>query len=374
MHEFEAENDATTEPEAIAPEPDTTQPEPRDPEISSPDERPDPRLRPPDPAGTQPRVEPDSLLPASNEPLLRSPAADVDADAEEVPLDEGDESASAEGDLLPSKRPSGAPALAAASGPSPHAGRFGFALGALLAIAAAGMVLAVVVIGDRNNTGPVGPAWSKWTPVKDGGDSRVQIAGHVGSQYRLLGGRQLVAVKATGLKVSGVDLDIAKVGASSKDDIKLIKGDKTVMYRMCGLNPACSIPGEPSVNRGLLVRREALELAMYTFKYTDANGVVVVLPPAVILKKGQKTPTAADLTKANENRIAAYFSRGDLKKTLSGPVTATLAPNTPSVASISGSPDVGIVKTLVEPSIYKFSLTSGNTDDTGYLVLSKQGV
>lgn len=348
---------------------DEATPETPELEVPSGDDRADPRLRPADPAGTRPRVDPESLLPSSNEPLLHaSAAADVDAEGVEVPLDEAeaDEEAS---DLLPTRRPSGSPALAAAGGPSPHAGRFGFAMGALLAVAVAGVLLAVVVIADRNNTAPRGPLWSAWTPTKNGGDGPTQIADHIGPTYRLPTGRQLVLVTGGALKVSGISLDVAEVGKTSQSAIKVISGNKTVMYRMCGLATACTIPGTPSVQRAFLLHREALELALYTFQYTDANGVVVVLPPSFHASSKTGKLTAADLKKPL--RTAAYFQRKQLADRLDQPVTATLTPTTPSVATALSAPDALTVKGMTDSSLYAFSLTAGNTDDKGYLVLSK---
>ena len=53
------------------------------------------------------------------------------------------------------------------------------------------------------------------------------------------------------------------------------------MYSFCGLGTHCSIAtGQPSQTRGQLVRREALETALYTFKYIPAiNSVIVFMPP-----------------------------------------------------------------------------------------------
>jgi len=66
----------------------------------------------------------------------------------------------------------------------------------------------------------------------------------------------------------------------------------TVMYRLCGDGPSCSIAdGEPSVRRGIVLRREALELALYTLRYVDGVGAVIAFFPP---RKGEK-PTAAFL-------------------------------------------------------------------------------
>jgi hypothetical protein len=303
---------------------------------------------------------------------LRPAASAIDTEGVEVPLDSDDEPS---GDLLPAQVRSGAPVVASAGDVSPHAGRFGFAMGALLAVAAAGVVLAALVIAHRNDTDPVPVnTWSTWAPVKGDGDGPTQIARHIGPEYRLPSGRQLVYIKASSLAVDGVKLDVATVGSTKKSAIKVHGGDKTVMYRLCGLNPACSIPGTPSSARHFLLQREALELALYTFQFTNADGVAVLFPPVFTVKKNTKltaAQAAAALAKAKTAQVAAYFQRKDLSPRLDQPVDATLTPTTPTVATATRSPDALTVKAATDSSLYTFSLTSGNTDDTGYLVLQK---
>ena len=53
------------------------------------------------------------------------------------------------------------------------------------------------------------------------------------------------------------------------------------MYSLCGLGTSCSIAtGKASVERGELVRREILELALYTFKYVGGvKNVIAFMPP-----------------------------------------------------------------------------------------------
>ena len=56
----------------------------------------------------------------------------------------------------------------------------------------------------------------------------------------------------------------------------------TIAYNLCGIGGKnCAIGvGQPSTDRLLLLRREALELALYTFKYIGGTqNVVAILPP-----------------------------------------------------------------------------------------------
>ena len=60
-----------------------------------------------------------------------------------------------------------------------------------------------------------------------------------------------------------------------------VSDNSSLTYALCGLGTACSIAtGKPSVERAALVRREALELALYTFKYIpNIKSVVAFMPP-----------------------------------------------------------------------------------------------
>ena len=112
--------------------------------------QPDPRTRPHDPAGTRPRVHPDSLLPARRGlPMeLHRIAHPVTPPTEDA-------------DLLPAMREQAqAPELAHAE--PPHAARFQFLVGALGALAVAAMAIGIFLVA-RPAPGP-GPPWSSWHP------------------------------------------------------------------------------------------------------------------------------------------------------------------------------------------------------------------
>ena len=67
----------------------------------------------------------------------------------------------------------------------------------------------------------------------------------------------------------------------SSSAVSLLNGN-TIAYNLCGIGGKnCAIGiGTPSSARLLLLRREALELALYTFKYVHGvENVVAILPP-----------------------------------------------------------------------------------------------
>jgi hypothetical protein len=320
-----------------------------------------PLERPPDPAGTRPKVDPESLIPAEQEPLIppaiESTAIDEDA---EVPAAEGGASAQ----LLPER-------IAAASAPAPggrpddaapHAPRFQFLFGALVTLGIAALAT-VVIIAARGpeDSGVAGPAWSQWHPSDDGTSATEQIAQHVGREYRLSSCDQLVLVTGGALEVAGTQLTIAlRKPAADGGDISLVDG-KGVLYRLCGLGPKCSInKGKPSAARKLLLHREALELALYTFRYTDADHVVAVLPPGRPKNKPKKILDPDE---------ALFFRRNDVEAELDRPVNATLTRTTPLPDTFNNSPDAGVVERLTDPRIFQFSLSPGNLENRAYLVL-----
>jgi hypothetical protein len=307
----------------------------------------DPRERPPDPAGTRPRHDPESLLPATSEPLLSDDVVDADV------VDERDEE---RGDLLPARRRPGAPMEPVApAGHSQYAPRFHFLTGALLAIglaALAGIALFIALPGGGTDRGQ---RWSSWTPSEGGTAGAQQIADHVGAQYKLPDGHQIVNVGVTGLEIQGVPLAVAVREDPAQGGAIRVFDDGGVIFHLCGLGPSCAIAtGKPSTQRGLLLRREALELALYSFRYlSDVHQVVVFMPPA----KG-RTPSQA-----------LFFREGDVARELDRPLTASLSPRVPSVGNVTVSPDTPLVDQITAPKTFDFTLSGDQTSQRGFIVL-----
>ncbi|MGZ4267626.1 MAG: hypothetical protein ACXVFN_06530 [Solirubrobacteraceae bacterium] len=307
--------------------------------MTPPPDRRDPRERPVDPAGTQPRHDPASLLPATRE-------RDV---VESSAVEDGD------GDLLPERKAADGvdapPAPGAQHGHSAHAPRFQFLTGALIAVAVAAVAgLAVVVFG--NPVAKSEPAWSRWKPSASGVDGAQQIAARVGAEYRD-GGAQLVDVQTNGLAFKGVQLTVALRQSAQQGGNIQVHDDKGVLYQLCGLGPNCSIDrGKPSRRRAFLLKREGLELALYSLHYLGVKQVVVLLPP----------PPGRAQT------VAMYFRQGDVKTELARPLTASLAPRAPTVSTVTHWPDAGLVQQTTSTN-YLFSLMGSSFNDRAFLVL-----
>jgi hypothetical protein len=299
--------------------------------------------RPWDPAGTQPKHDPETLLPATSEPLLPPEAEVVESDA--VDDDE-------QGDLLPQRRAAaGAPAVAAAKRSS-FSPRFQFLTGALVAVGLAALAgIAILIIGPSTTT--PAPPWSPWKPASSGIQGASEIAGHVAPEYRDHG-RQLVNVDANDMSFKGVPLTVAlKTSAADGGDIQ-IHDEKGVLFQLCGLGPSCAIDqGKASTNRGFLLRREGLELALYTFRYIkDIKQVVVLIPPA----------------KGNAQTVALYFRRDQVENELARPLTSSLVPKAPTVSDVTGSPDAALVQQTTQKP-YLFTLNGSGFNNGGFLVL-----
>ena len=165
-----------------------------------------------------------------------------------------------------------------------------------------------------------------------------------------------MVVKGGALEVSGLPLTVAmRGGAGAGGDIKLYE-DKGVLYRLCGLGEGCAIAtGKPSIQRHLLLRREALELALYSFRYLDD------------VERGRRVHAAEARRPARARRCSSARSqvRGELDK----PLEATLVDRTPTIERVTKSPDALLVEQLTIPALFRFSLTQANQDDRAFLVL-----
>jgi hypothetical protein len=299
--------------------------------------------RPWDPAGTQPKHDPEALLPDVPEPLLPPDAEVVESDAVD---DDGS-------DLLPERRAGGgAPALATEKRSSSYSPRFQFLTGALVAVGIAAIIgIAVLIIGPSTTT--PAPPWSPWKPTSKGVAGAAEIAEHVAPEYKE-SGRQLVKIDANDLSFRGIPLTVALQTAPEQGGQIQIHDEKGVLYQLCGLASTCAIDqGKPSTKRGFLLRRAALELALYSFRYLeDVKQVVVLIPPV----------------KGHLQTIALYFQRNQVRNQLARPLTSSLVPETPTVDNVTHSPDYQLVDRATDEQ-FLFKLNGSGFNNGGLLVL-----
>jgi hypothetical protein len=232
--------------------------------------------------------------------------------------------------------------------PSTYAPRFRALTGALTGVAIGALIAAGgALFGNLDQR----PEWSRWQPSESGLAGASQIARHIGPSYRLPGGAQLVKVSGGEVKHEVLDQP-AKVAVSQEDaeEGALLVGGKTVQYELCGTGPGCAIQGEPSKQRFLLVRREGLELALYSFRYLKGvDNVVALLPPTF---PDAKTPPA--LTDKPQ-KTALFFQRKEFADELELPLAATLPSPPPTTSTIDRSPESGRVNQLTATRVFRYT-------------------
>jgi hypothetical protein len=171
-------------------------------------------------------------------------------------------------------------------------------------------------------------------------------------------------VQSSGLEIEDVPLSVALRTAPTGGDIQLLDGHG-IMFTLNGLGPHGSIKaGKPSKQRHLLLRREALELALYTFRYaSDVDMVVALLPP----KQGDD---AAAATTQPETQ-ALFFRPGDLRGELGVPLVATIPPHTPRPERFEVTGEEGKkIDTLTRSNLFLASFQQGQ-DAHAFLVLDR---
>lgn len=234
--------------------------------------------------------------------------------------------------------------------PSTYAPRFRALTGGLVGLAIGALVAAAVALFAPGFQ--TGPRWSSWEPDRSGPAGAAQIASHVAPAYRLPTGEPMVRV--TGGEVKSQLLDapaqVAITESASEPSPLLVKG-QSVLYQLCGAGRNCAIRGTPSEERALLLRREVLEMALYSFRYLKGvDNVVAILPPTYA-----RAPSAAGPIGTQPRRVALFFRRKPLEPILERPLGATLPAPPPTVASIEDAPEAGLVKRLTDPSFFNYS-------------------
>jgi hypothetical protein len=235
-----------------------------------------------------------------------------------------------------------------------------------LALIAGVAVGAFAVLLARPDSAPP-QAWSAWRPTGSGDAQAKQIADHVAKGYRLPGGHQLAAALVGPAQVSGNtetgDIPVRAIairpdtsaGLAEEDDIDIVNADSSLMFVLCGLGPSCSIgTGKPSEARHTLLRREALELALYSFEYVDGiDSATIFLPPN---PDGTTAPTSV------------FLRRSDVERELTKPLAQTLSSVAPAVGKMNGAEST-VVDRVTQPHLFQYEYQQAQ-DGSAILVLS----
>ena len=244
--------------------------------------------------------------------------------------------------------------------------RFGIAYLLLAALLGAGVGLFVVFLAGNGKSG--GQQWSAWKPTQNGVQRLDQIAQNVAREYALPNGRQLVGVLSTPPVVQGQSTPVplraiavrtGLAGETSNDASFYGAGDAWA-YVLCGFGTSCAISGgKPSVERYDLLRREALELALYTFKYNHSiQSVLAYMPPAkAVNASGQATPSLI------------FLRRRDVKPALDEPLKSTLLPPRTNIKpGQMTAGELSRVRRLTDSRVFNFNFQQ-LADGTAIVVL-----
>jgi hypothetical protein len=250
---------------------------------------------------------------------------------------------------------------------SPHSHKFLAATAMLVGVAVGAIAVAVVVALSSRGSGSSIP-WSTWSPADNGLAGEREIADEVSPFYRQSPGSQLVVV--TVQNVAGP----TSAGTGSGTQIALrdptngtlsAVGGTTAVYNLCGLGPSCTIAGgTPSAARLLLLRREALELSLYTFKYiNNIQNVVAVLPPGHTVQTCTgicSQPHPPTTTKTVD--LAVVFERQSLQRFLQQPLHSTLPEELPpTVAQMDSAPEAELVSVVTGQALFQQQLVQSQT-------------
>jgi hypothetical protein len=251
--------------------------------------------------------------------------------------------------------------------------RFTLAYTVLIALAVAGVGALVLIL--LSSAAPRSPRWSKFVPTGSALDMERQIATRVSSEYRARPGSLLVTVFPGPLQAPGVvqgdngpqsvQVPVTLVavqpdvstGQREQGDFTFYRPDSTVGYEMCGFSDSqqnCAPSSVAGANPEPLLRREALELALYTLKYVrGTNAVLTYLPP---------TSTTQAPTRA------VFVTRDDVKDSLHLPLRRTLKAREIRLGAAQLVPDSGHVAALTH--VFTTSYQTLPSDGTAALTLT----
>ncbi|MDQ6820176.1 MAG: hypothetical protein M3076_07540 [Actinomycetota bacterium] len=254
-------------------------------------------------------------------------------------------------------------------GGSPHSRKFAFATAMLAGIAVAALAVSIIVLLGPSRSSSSSPTWSLWRPPDGGLAGEQEIAAQVAPFYRSSPAAQLAVVtvqniaSATSGTTSSTQLAVRNPTSGA---VAAVSGNSAV-YNLCGLGPNCTItPGPPSHARLLLLQREAIELALYTFKYVDSvQNVVVTLPPgrATVTCTGLCSSTHSTTTKSVD--LSVVFSRASLARFTSRPLNQTLPELLPpTVAQIQSAPEAELVNVIASQALFQQQLVQAQNGST----------
>jgi hypothetical protein len=257
--------------------------------------------------------------------------------------------------------------------PEPSVSRHKFAIAYLILAAIVGAAVGLgVVLATRDDNKATnalpGAPWSRWVPTASGTLGAREIARHVSPSYRLANGRQLAGVVAgpMQLRTDRGPVPVSALLISSgiagrvQERVDVTFPGAGVFYQQCGRLEECQPSASPTVAEQVLLQRQALELALYTFRYLpDADAVVDFLPPR----------PGVDQNDPRYHR-AIYLPREALAKKLQTPLENTIPSVKGGISPNSlSSDDVNTVLGIVAGHTFHYAYQQA-PDTSALLVLT----
>jgi hypothetical protein len=231
-----------------------------------------------------------------------------------------------------------------------HRLRFAVAYLGLAVVAGIAVGAGILLAGDDSRVAQA--SWSSWQPEGDTAGRPKLIADHVADRYTHPDGSQLVLVFSGPPSVKTGDQDVPirwiaiRSDSGSTEDTQVVETDDALMYVLCGVGDNCAMKGEPTAARYRLLRRQALELALYSFHYVDdVQSVMTFLPPAPDAEAG----------------TVLYLKRSDLKAQLDAPLGTSLLPLERMTPSDVPPTETDLIDTLTKPRLYTFDFQQSPT-------------
>jgi hypothetical protein len=237
---------------------------------------------------------------------------------------------------------------------------------------------AAVALSTAGRTPATGGDWSSWTPTDSGLAGAQEIADFVAPYYRASPSEQLAVITAVNLTDPNNPLTVVVPSSGSSNGLVPLDAGSTIVYNLCGVGSHdCSIGvGQPSSARLLLLRREALELALYTFKYlSGVNTVVAILPPGHQVQGCVgicPKPAHATTAKVTPVNLAVAFDHSELQPWLDRPLRQTLPEALPpTVSQMPNAPEAELVSIITAHGLFS-EHTEQAQDGASVIVLDPQ--
>lgn len=223
-----------------------------------------------------------------------------------------------------------------------HENRFAIAY-VCLAVVVAGAIIAFAVVMKDGGTSTA--RWSVWQPNASGIDGTRQIADHVARRYRSETGAQLTTNLIAPFQIQQAPISAVAIRndvRGSDNQFYNYSFPTNVPFTLCGLGTRCAIAsGKPSLARGRLVRRQAFELALYTFKYiSGSQSVLEYLPPAA----------------GNQLTYAMFLRKSEVEGALGQPLRETL-PGVPPFTVSTKLRDDPAIDNMLQEHIFRVDYT-----------------